>query len=103
MDKPTRVFLNVCTTPNAMSDDEFKSIMLKEIKEIKALIAKNNHKRIGGIELAVEVTGYKTATIYQMVMNERIPYKKVNSGKLVFSEEKLREWLYPKEVAEWAG
>lgn len=49
-------------------------------------------KEIGGIELAVEVTGLAKPTIYSMTSKNTIPYFK-RGGKLYFNREKLINWL----------
>ena len=49
-------------------------------------------KKIGGIELAVEVTGLAKQTIYSMTSKNTIPYFK-RGGKLYFNREKLINWL----------
>ena len=49
-------------------------------------------KKIGGIELAVEVTGLAKPTIYSMTSKDTIPYFK-RGGKLYFNREKLISWL----------
>lgn len=49
-------------------------------------------KRIGGIELAIEVTGLAKQTIYAKCSKNEIPYFK-RGGKLYFNREKLTMWL----------
>ena len=53
----------------------------------------STEKKIGGIELAVELTGLAKQTIYSMTSKGTIPYFKRSGGKLYFSREKLLTWL----------
>jgi predicted DNA-binding transcriptional regulator AlpA len=48
--------------------------------------------RIGGIELAREVTGFASSTIYNLVAQNNIPHCK-QGRKLYFFEEELLEWI----------
>ena len=48
--------------------------------------------RIGGINLAVEVTGMAKQTIYNLVSKRLIPHAK-RGGRIIFDEDKLRSWL----------
>ncbi|MCY7349798.1 MAG: helix-turn-helix domain-containing protein [Cytophagaceae bacterium] len=50
------------------------------------------HDRIGGVKLAVEVTGLAAQTVYNLVHRGELPSHKP-MGKLVFSELELREWM----------
>ncbi len=47
---------------------------------------------IGGIELAVEVTGLARATIYSLCCNRKLPHSKQNK-KLYFSRAELSGWI----------
>lgn len=81
--------------------DEIQQDFLALAREKPAL---NN--RIGGVDLAVEVTGLAKQTIYNLAHQGKIPhYKPV--GKLIFHEEELREWMltnrrddYPDRVSK---
>ncbi|WP_128548804.1 helix-turn-helix domain-containing protein [Larkinella soli] len=48
--------------------------------------------RIGGIELAQEITGKAASTIYNLVSARKIPFSK-QCGKLYFSESSLLDWI----------
>lgn len=48
--------------------------------------------RIGGIALAVEVTGLAKQSIYNAVSQRVIPHSK-RGGRIVFEEETLRAWM----------
>lgn len=47
---------------------------------------------IGGIELAIEITGLAKATIYGLVAQSKIPYMK-QGKKLYFSRQELIGWI----------
>lgn len=47
---------------------------------------------IGGIELAIELTGLAKPTIYGLVSERKIPHSK-RGKKLYFSRRELLEWL----------
>jgi len=47
---------------------------------------------IGGIELAIELTGLAKPTIYSLVSTRKIPHSKP-SKRLYFSRRELLEWL----------
>lgn len=47
---------------------------------------------IGGIELAIEITGLAKATIYGLVSTRKIPHSK-KGKKLYFSRKELTEWI----------
>ncbi len=49
-------------------------------------------KKIGGIELAVEITGLAKPTIYAMTSKKTIPFIK-RGGKLYFKAEDLQNWM----------
>ena len=48
--------------------------------------------RMGGIGLAREVTGLATSTLYNLVVQNKIPHCK-KGGKLFFMEEELHQWI----------
>ena len=48
--------------------------------------------RIGGIALAVEVTGMAKQTIYNMVSQRTLPHSK-RGGRIIFEEKVLRTWM----------
>ena len=47
---------------------------------------------VGGIELAVRITGLAKPTIYSLVSERKIPHSK-QTKKLYFSRKELSEWL----------
>ena len=47
---------------------------------------------IGGIDLAIEITGLAKATIYGLVSERKIPHSK-KGKKLYFSQKELTDWI----------
>jgi excisionase family DNA binding protein len=45
----------------------------------------------GGIDLAIEITGYSKSTIYNKVSKKELPVHR--NGKLYFSRNELVEWM----------
>ncbi len=48
---------------------------------------------IGGIDLAVKITGKAKPTIYSLVSERKIPHSK-RGKQLYFSRKELLEWIY---------
>ena len=79
----------------------FKQLILEAWKEAEdekkqhteALTRIATGTRIGGIELAEEVTGYSKSTIYNKKHKGEIPFE-CEGGKLIFSEAALLEWIH---------
>lgn len=59
-----------------------------------------NPNRIGGINLAVEVTGMAKQTIYNLASKRLIPHAK-RGGRIIFEEDKLRSWLVENKRPLW--
>ncbi len=51
-----------------------------------------NADEIGGIDLAIEITGLARPTIYGLVSSRKIPHSKPGK-KLYFSRRELNEWI----------
>jgi excisionase family DNA binding protein len=47
---------------------------------------------VGGIAVAMEITGLAKQTVYQLVSKNQIPFMK-KGGKLYFSRAQLLEWI----------
>ena len=79
-----------------MSEEQVNSIIDSFDKKIEQLFDRHFNKmrgdRIGGMALAIEVTGYKKATIYQRVSEGAMPHLK-DKKKLWFSEKALIGYL----------
>lgn len=56
--------------------------------------SKTNHtpKKVGGIDLAIEVTGLAKQTIYALTSKKQIPFFK-RGAKLYFKSDDLYEWI----------
>jgi excisionase family DNA binding protein len=67
----------------------------KELEEFFAekKLAENSKKdEIGGINLAIEITGLAKPTIYGLVSERKLPHSK-RGKKLYFSRQELTDWL----------
>ena len=80
------------TVTNLTIDDITQAIRneLKAYFEDKQEIEREDE--IGGIELAIEVTGLAKPTVYGLVSERKIPHSK-RGKKLYFSRRELLEWL----------
>lgn len=80
------------TVTNLTIDDITKAIRneLKAYFEDKQEIEREDE--IGGIELAIEVTGLAKPTVYGLVSERKIPHSK-RGKKLYFSRRELIKWL----------
>ncbi len=61
----------------------------------KALNTRQDHKpldELGGMDLAVEVTGLSPKTIYKKTMARSIPHTK-KGGRLYFRRSELERWI----------
>ncbi len=80
------------TVTNLTIDDITRAIR----NELKAYFAEiegtEREDEIGGIELAIELTGLAKPTIYGLVSERKIPHSK-RGKKLYFSRFELLEWL----------
>lgn len=50
-----------------------------------------NDDEIGGIDLAMKITGLSKSTIYNKVSNNEIPY--IKKGRLYFKRSDLIKWI----------
>ena len=74
--------------------DRLEQLLLSLDEKIK------NHSapEIGGIDLAVKMTGLSKSRIYQLVMAKRIPYNKVPGvSRLFFNSADLNNWIAGKK------
>lgn len=69
-----------------------KSISEAFRNEKQSIKKETEFKKIGGIDLAVQVTGLAKPTIYAMTSKNTIPFLK-RGGKLYFKTEDLQKWL----------
>lgn len=69
------------------------------IDQLESLLKEEGNKRgaryrVGGIDLAAEVTGLAKPTIYKLVARRMIPFSKpTGTRNLRFSEERLLAWI----------
>lgn len=78
-----------------LSIPEVKRLFREEIEaffETRAFPNQPEQDRIGGIELAIEITGLAKPTIYSLVSTRKIPHSK-QGKRLYFSRRELLEWL----------
>lgn len=54
---------------------------------------KEEDDKIGGYEVAEEVTGYARQTLYQLKSAGELPYISLRSGGFRFSKKMIRDWL----------
>jgi len=85
-----------------LSDNSFRDLIYDTVKVVidrrfaEFLIKLNkasDRDDIGGIELAISLTGFRRSTVYKYVQNGEIPYTKIR-GKLLFSRKALASWIY---------
>lgn len=80
------------TVTNLTIDDITRTIR-NELKAYFAGLEEIEHEdEIGGIELAIELTGLAKPTIYGLVSERKIPHSK-RGKKLYFSRRELLIWL----------
>jgi len=80
------------TVTNLTIDDITQAIR-NELRAYFADIEETEREdEIGGIELAISVTGLAKPTIYGLVSERKIPHSK-RGKKLYFSRRELLEWL----------
>lgn len=80
-------------------DQSFVLVPEKRLNEIQEdisslrelLTSKKPEKEIGGIQLAMDITGLTQGTIYQLVHHKRIPF--IKNGRLYFERSKLIAWI----------
>jgi excisionase family DNA binding protein len=63
--------------------------------EVRALKSRTNEKpaeEIGGLDLAVKITGLARRTIYKRTHRREIPHRRVG-GRLYFKRSELLEWI----------
>ena len=77
-----------------ISETDLKSILKEVVTEIiieHKMITPENKDELGGIELAMKVTGLSKQTIYQKVSKDQIPY--IKKGRLYFRKSTLLKWI----------
>jgi excisionase family DNA binding protein len=80
------------TVTNLTIEDISKAIRNELRSYFEEQEEKEREDEIGGIELAIEVSGLAKPTIYGLVSRREIPHSK-RGKKLYFSRRELKEWL----------
>lgn len=80
------------TVTNLTIDDITRAIRNELRGYFEQQEEKEREDEIGGIELAIELTGLAKPTIYGLVSERKIPHSK-RGKKLYFSRFELLEWL----------
>jgi excisionase family DNA binding protein len=80
------------TVTNLTIEDISKAIRNELRNYFEQQEEKEREDEIGGIELALELTGLAKPTIYSLVSTRKIPHSK-RGKKLYFSRKELKEWL----------
>lgn len=80
------------TVTNLTIDDITQAIRNELRNYFEEQEEKEREDEIGGIELAIEVSGLAKPTIYGLVSRREIPHSK-RGKKLYFSRRELKEWL----------
>jgi excisionase family DNA binding protein len=79
-----------------LSITEIRQLFREEMADFFAGNKLNENKsdadEIGGIDLAIEITGLAKPTIYGLVSERKIPHSK-QGKRLYFSRQELTEWL----------
>src|SRR5262245_26285201 len=82
-------------------ENPFESLERKinqRLDTLEALIREASTRqasRVGGIDLAKEITGLSSHAIYKLVARRAIPFSKpTGTRNLRFDEDRLREWLH---------
>jgi excisionase family DNA binding protein len=66
--------------------------LASEIRALKRANKENPTDEIGGLDLALEVTGLAARTIYKLTHRRTIPHRRVG-GRLYFRRSELEAWL----------
>lgn len=80
------------TVTNLTIEDISRAIRNELQNYFEQLEEKEREDEIGGIELALEITGLAKPTIYSLVSTRKIPHSK-RGKKLYFSRRELKDWL----------
>lgn len=80
------------TVTNLTIDDISKAIRNELRSYFEQKEEKEREDEIGGIEMALELTGLAKPTIYGLVSERKIPHSK-RGKKLYFSRKELLDWL----------
>lgn len=83
-------------TIKQITSDDIRDVIQTELERFfysfNPSIAPKNLEEIGGIDLAISVTGLARATIYSKVSRREIPHSK-RGKRLYFSRSELIQWI----------
>lgn len=63
-----------------------------EVRSLKSRTSEKPVNDIGGLDLAVEITGLARGTLYKKTSRREIPHRRV-AGRLYFSRTELLSWI----------
>lgn len=66
--------------------------LLGEVGALKSRASEKPADEIGGLDLAVEITGLARRTIYKLTHRREIPHRRVG-GRLYFRRAELEAWI----------
>ncbi len=80
----------------SMKEEELEQLILRCVRQVMREqlpdLQLAQRPRLGGIELAQEITRLSKATIYGLCMRREIPHKK-RGNRLYFEESELINWI----------
>lgn len=85
------------TTFTQLSETEIRALFRAELEDffsgkLPTVPTEKDRPSLGGLDLAVEVTGLQKPTIYALVRRREIPFFK-RGKKLYFKREELEAWI----------
>lgn len=79
-----------------ISVNDIRCVIKEELEHFFATTQTKNQNeqndKLGGVELAIEITGLAKSTIYSLVSERKIPHSK-KGKRLYFSAQELLDWL----------
>jgi excisionase family DNA binding protein len=80
-----------------LSEAEVRALIRTELEDffsgkLDPTTPGKNQAEMGGIDLAAEITGLKKSTIYALVQQRSIPYRK-KGKKLYFKRDEIEAWI----------
>ena len=85
----TLTFTELTTSELKAAIREELHAVLADFKQSPTLLIEDD---MGGIELAIQITGLAKPTIYSLVCDRKIPHSK-RGKRLYFSRQELVQWL----------
>ncbi len=85
------------TTFTQLSESEIRALFRAELEaffggKLPTVPIEKDRPSLGGLDLAVEVTGLQKPTLYALVHRRQIPFYK-RGKKLYFKREELEAWI----------